>query len=77
MRKSLEQLINICHDVKCHLSLAKYELYDYDDGCFVDFAVQRINDPRSLCLLIGQLSFKILHEENAIIIRIFEDFQEN
>lgn len=76
MRKSLAELIERMYDVKTHLSTAKYELYDYDDGAFCDICVNRIQEPKTLCSIIGHLEFRILADEDKIRIRVFEDFKE-
>ena len=77
MRKSLEELINRMYNVKTYLSVAKYELCDYDDGAFADIYVQSVNDPKKLCNIIGRLDFRIIADEEKIRIRVFEDFNEN
>lgn len=77
MRKSLAELIERMHDVKIHLDVAKYELFDYDDGAFADIYVDVIKEPKPLCFIIGYLKFQITAEENLIKIRVFEYFNEN
>ena len=76
MRKSLEELINRMYDVKSHLAVSKYELYDYDDGAFADIYVSSINEPKVLCSIIGHLDYRIISDEDKIRIRVFEDFKE-
>lgn len=76
MRKSLEQLIETCYDVKTHLCISAYELHDYDDGAHADFKTQQIANPKILCSIIGKLDYRILSDDATIRIRIFEDYNE-
>ena len=77
MRKSLAELIDKMYNVKTYLSVAKYELYDYNDGAFADIYVNSISEPKKLCSIIGNLDFRIIADEERIRIRIFEDFNED
>lgn len=76
MRDSMIKLIETCFDVKCHLSLGSYELHHYDDGSYCDFNVSRINDPRALNNIVGDLEYRIYCINGQMIVRIFEDFKE-
>ena len=76
MRKSMEELLEKAFDIKCHLALGSYELHHYDDGSYVDFRPNCINDPRTLCLLAGVLTLRILNIEDRIVVRLFENFKE-
>lgn len=76
MRKSLEELIETMYKVKTHLSEAKYELYDFDDGARADIKVKKISYPKTLRSIIGHLEYEIIHENDAIRITVFENFNE-
>lgn len=77
MRKTLEQLIETCYDVKNHLGLSSYELHDYGDEAYADFRTNCIVNPKKLCSIIGKLDYRIIADNDAIRIRIFEDYTEN
>lgn len=76
MRKTLEQLIEVSFDVKCHLEIGSYELHHYDDGSFTDFHVSSIKNPKELNNVIGSLEYRIHQDERGIVIRVFEDYKE-
>lgn len=76
MRKSLEELIETCFAVKTHLCQSGYELHDYEDGAYADILTHVIKEPKTLCSIIGKLTFKIIAEAGVLKIRIFEDFKE-
>jgi len=75
MRQSKIEFIERCSDIKCHLGLKYYSWHDYEDGCYADFSTTRINDVRTLCLLAGNLEFRLLADNNRIIVRVFEDLE--
>lgn len=76
MRKSLEELIETCFDIKVHLQVSGYELHDYQDGADAVFKVAKIRDPKTLIRIIGKLECRIFAENQDVIIRVFEDYQE-
>lgn len=76
MRNSLSTLIEKCFDIKVHLAVSSYELYDYEDGDYVDFKVDKINDPKTLSRIIGGNKYRILADNGFLIIRVYENFME-
>lgn len=72
MTKTLTELIERAYDIKVHFSLGHYELHQYDDGSFVDFHVQKVNDLPALQRLAGDLWLKFLSGDGFIIVRLFE-----
>lgn len=73
MTKSLEYLIEVAFDVKVFLGVASYALYQYEDGSFVEFHVQKILNPQALLNLTKGLEIRLYHTENDIMIRIEEN----
>lgn len=76
MRQSLSTFIERCFDIKVFLAVGSYELHDYEDGDYADFKVTKINDPKTLSRIIGNLDYRILADNGSIIVRVFEDFKE-
>lgn len=76
MRNSMIQLLETAYNVKVFCAQCSYELYDYDDGSYVDIKVRNINDPRTLCRLVKNLDFRLIEKDGYILIRIVEDFKE-
>ncbi len=76
MRKSLSTFIETCFDIKVHLSVSSYKLYDFEDGDYADFKVNKINDPKSLSRVVGNLDYKILVDNGFLIVRVYENFIE-
>lgn len=77
MRKSLSTFIDRCFDIKVFLAVGSYELHDYEDGDYADFKVSKIDDPKTLSRIIGNLDYRILADDSFIKIRVFEDFKED
>lgn len=73
MTKSLEKLIDVAFDIKVFLGVASYTLYQYKDGSYVEFHVQKILNPWQLLHLTGGLEIRLFHTENDIMIRIEEN----
>ena len=76
MRNSLSTFIDRCFDIKVFLAVGSYELHDYEDGDYADFKVSKINDPKTLSRIIGNLDYRILSDDGFVKIRVFEDFKE-
>lgn len=72
MSKTLEELIDTAYSIKVYFSLSSYELYQYEDGSFVDFHVRKIVDLPTLIKLAHGLELRFFAEENAITVRLFE-----
>lgn len=73
MTDSFKKLIEVAFDIKVFLGVASYTLYQYEDGSFVEFHVQKISNPRGLIDLAAGLDIKFYHGENNIMIRLDED----
>lgn len=76
MRKSLSDFIETCFDIKVYLAVGSYELHDYEDGDYADFKVNKINDPKTLSRIIGNLEYSILADDGFLRVRVFENFKE-
>ena len=76
MRNSLSSFIDRCFDIKVFLAVGSYELHDYEDGDYADFKVSKIDDPKTLSRIIGNLDYRILADDSSVKIRVFEDFKE-
>lgn len=76
MRSSLATFIDRCFDIKVYLAVGSYELHDYEDGDYADFKVSKINDPKTLSRIIGNLDYRILADDGFIKIRVFENYEE-
>lgn len=75
MTQTLSELIDKAYDIKVALYLSSYQLYQYEDGSYVDFKVSRIDDPRLILKLAGGLGVKFLADDAYIIIRMFERYE--
>lgn len=76
MRSSKYLFFDACYDIKCHLQVGSYEMHDYDDGCYADFKVQRLDDPNGLNGIVAPLEYRIFAEDGMIIVRVFENYHE-
>lgn len=76
MRQSKYLFVDACFDIKVFLAVGSYEMHDYDDGCYADFKVQSIKDPKTLNNVIAPLDYRILADADMVVIRVFEDFKE-
>ena len=76
MRNSLSSFIDRCFDIKVFLAVGSYELHDYEDGDYADFKVSKIDDPKTLSRIIGNLDYRILAYGGFVKIRVFENFKE-
>lgn len=73
MTDSFKKLIEVAFDIKVFLSVDSYTLYQYEDGSYVEFLVQKIVNPRRLIDLTVGLDIRLYHCENDIMIRVYED----
>lgn len=76
MRDSKAKFLERCSDIKCQLQVSSYTIYDYEDGCYADFKVSILKDPRSTLITCGGLIAHILSEDGKVILRVYEDFRE-
>lgn len=76
MRQTMAQLIDTAFSIKTWLGVGSYEMNHYEDGSYIDFRVPKIYDVDTLLKIAGPLKIYILYDENAIIIRLFENFDE-
>lgn len=76
MRKSLEELIETCFDIKVHLQVSSYVLHDNEDGADAVFKIYKIKDPKTLLDIIGKHQCIIYAETQYLCIKVFEDYQE-
>ena len=76
MRRTMETLMDTCYDVKIHLQVGSFEVHYYEDGSYVDFKVNKIQAPKTLNRIIGNLEYRMLQMEGWIVIRVFEDYCE-
>lgn len=77
MTKTLSELIDRAYDIKVALSLSSYELYQYEDGSFVDFKTTIIHDPALVLRLAGGLKIKFMADDSVLVIRMFEREEED
>ena len=73
MTDSFKKLIEVAFDIKVFLGVASYTLYQYKDGSFVEFHVQKIANPRGLLELVKGSDIRFYHTETDIMIRVDED----
>lgn len=76
MSKSFQELIERAFDIKVFFMLSSYELFQYEDGSYVDFHVQKVVDLRALLRLAGPLELKFFRGEGCMIVRLFENYTE-
>lgn len=76
MRKSLEELIDTCFDIKVHLQVSSFELHYYEDGADALFKVNKIKDLKTLSDIKGKHECIIFAENQDVCIRVFENYQE-
>lgn len=76
MRHSKYLFVDACFHIKVFLAVGSYEMHDYDDGCYADFKVKSIKDPKTLNNVIAPLDYRILADADMVVIRVFEDFKE-
>lgn len=72
MTKTLSELIDRAYDIKVALKLSSYQLYQYEDGSYVEFKTTIVHDPRLILKLSGGLGIKFLADDSFIIVRMFE-----
>lgn len=75
MTKTLSELIDRAYDIKVALRLSSYQLYQYEDGSYIDFRTTLVNDPKLIFELAGGLNIKLLADGSYLIIRLFERFE--
>jgi hypothetical protein len=76
MTQTLSELIDNAYKIKVALSLSSYQLYQYEDGSYVDFQTTIIHDPALILRLAGGLKVKFLADDSNLIIRMFERYEE-
>lgn len=72
MTKTLAELIDKAYGIKVFFQVGSYELNHYDDGSFADFKVSKVVDLPKLIELAGGLELKFFHDENYLVVRLFE-----
>lgn len=75
IRQSLQDLILACRQIKEAYTAPSYELHDYDDGCFADFRVMKVDSIEELANLTKGHKVSIFAEMGSTIIRIYENYQ--
>lgn len=76
MRSSMSDFLEKCVDIKTALSVSNFNLYWFEDGSYADFRVAKINNPRGIERVSGGLDYRIFAEDNYLILRVFENYQE-
>ena len=72
MTTTLQELIERAYDIKVYFSIGSYELYQYEDGSYADFKVQKVVDLPTLIRLAGGLELKFFADGDRMIVRLFE-----
>lgn len=72
----MSDMLERCVDIKVALSISNFNLYWFEDGSYADFRVAKINNPREIDRLSGGLEYRIFVEDNFLILRVFENYQE-
>lgn len=72
MTKTLSELIDNAYKIKVALSLSSYQLYQYEDGSYIDFKATIVHDPALILRLAGGLKVKFMADDSDIVIRLFE-----
>lgn len=76
MSKSFQELLERAFDIKVLFMLSSYELHHYEDGSYVDFHVQKVVCLPTLIKLAGSLELKFFHGDGDMIVRLYEDYNE-
>lgn len=72
MTKNLQELIDRAYGIKVYFQKGSYEMHQFEDGSFVDFKVQRVEDLPTLQRLSGGLEMKFFADDGFMIVRLFE-----
>ena len=72
MTKTLSELIDRAYDIKVALKLSSYQLYQYEDGSYVDFKTTIVDNPRAILIMAKGLAVKFLAFDSYLVIRMFE-----
>lgn len=72
MTKTLSELIDKAYEIKVALKLSSYQLYQYEDGSYVDFKTKIVHEPKLILNLARGLKVKFLADDSFMIIRMFE-----
>lgn len=72
----MSDFLERCVDVKTALSVSNFNLYWFEDGSYADFRVAKIKNPREIDRLLEGLEYLIFAEDNYLILRVFENYQE-
>lgn len=72
MTQTLSELIDNAYKIKVALKLSSYQLYQYEDGSYVDFRTTIVHDPKLILKLAGGLGVKFLADDSYLVIRMFE-----
>lgn len=76
MRNSLSQLVEVCIGVKVYFSTSSFQIYYYEDGAFCEFLITKMFDPKGLLNLCRGLDVRMYHDDNGVIVRIYENYEE-
>ena len=76
MRSSMSDFLERCVDIKTALNVSNFNLYWFEDGSYADFRAVKINNPREIDRLSEGLEYRIFAEDNYLVLRVFEDYQE-
>ena len=72
MTKTLSELIDNANSIAVALKLSSYQLFQFEDGSFVDLKTTIVHDPALILRLAGGLKVKFLPDEPFVIIRLYE-----
>lgn len=77
MSKSFQELIERAYYLKVFFRLSSYEFYHCEDGSYADFHVQKVVDLPTLIRLAGSLELSFFAGDGDMIVRLFEDYNED
>lgn len=75
IRKSLLDLIEVSRSVKTVVNTTCYEVHEFEDGSYVEIRLQKVASVEKLVNLTKGFNVSFHAEDNAIIIRIYENNQ--
>lgn len=77
LRKSLLGLIEVSRSTKVALSVASYEVHDYEDSSYTELRLNKVVDVAKLARLTKGFEVNIYADSGQIIIRIHENYQQD
>lgn len=74
IRKSLIDLLEVSRSVKVAYNAISYEVYDYEDGSYTEFRLQKVHGVDKLAKLTKGFDVNIYTSDGFVIVRIYENY---